>query len=364
MSGEVSTAQATTNLPGEDTWNRLRVCESGDNYSINTGNGYYGAYQFDLQTWRSVGGTGYPNQAAPLEQDRLARALYRSRGWSPWACARILGLQENPIYGYWTQPVSIRTQTSFVQGRQVTVSGTAQAGALVKVYGTYYGQVTPTLLATVRTGPRGGWTAYVHPVRTVSLKAVSGGMHSASVRATMLYRTTLTIPGSTVYNGSYAVSGKGHPGALVSVYVKPYNYSVWQSVHRVQVNGAGNWSMPWRGSTDYTFTVRGDTASTTRTVPVRTTNQGTTTSTTTTTATTTTATTAGAGVSVGGTARPNTAVTVYLRKTGTTGWTTFGTVRSDAHGHWSAVLSTAGQYQYYARSANGQASAVAAVTVS
>src|SRR5690348_8047720 len=49
--------------PSAQTWYRLRVCESGNRYSINTGNGYYGAYQFDLPTWRSVGGSGYPNQA-------------------------------------------------------------------------------------------------------------------------------------------------------------------------------------------------------------------------------------------------------------------------------------------------------------
>ena len=73
--------------PTADDWYRLRVCESGNNYAINTGNGYYGAYQFDLGTWRSVGGTGYPNQASPATQDALALTLYRQRGWSPWTCA-------------------------------------------------------------------------------------------------------------------------------------------------------------------------------------------------------------------------------------------------------------------------------------
>ena len=82
--------------PTADDWYRLRVCESGNNYAINTGNGYYGAYQFDLGTWRSVGGTGYPNQASPAVQDALALTLYRQRGWSPWACARILGLPVRP----------------------------------------------------------------------------------------------------------------------------------------------------------------------------------------------------------------------------------------------------------------------------
>jgi len=81
--------------PSVDTWHRLRMCESSNDYGINTGNGYYGAYQFDLSTWRSVGGAGYPNQASSTEQDYRALYLYRMRGWQPWECARILGLQED-----------------------------------------------------------------------------------------------------------------------------------------------------------------------------------------------------------------------------------------------------------------------------
>jgi resuscitation-promoting factor RpfA len=85
--------------PSRHTWYRLRMCESSNNYKINTGNGYYGAYQFDLATWRSVGGTGYPNQASPAEQDARALMLYRMRGWQPWTCASILGLHEDADAG-------------------------------------------------------------------------------------------------------------------------------------------------------------------------------------------------------------------------------------------------------------------------
>ncbi|HZZ98244.1 MAG TPA: peptidoglycan-binding protein, partial [Jatrophihabitantaceae bacterium] len=66
-----------------------------DDYATNTGNGYYGAYQFDLSTWQSVGGSGYPNQASKAEQDARALILYRERGWQPWTCASILGLHED-----------------------------------------------------------------------------------------------------------------------------------------------------------------------------------------------------------------------------------------------------------------------------
>lgn len=63
---------------------RVRLRESGGNYAINTGNGYYGAYQFDLGTWRGVGGSGLPSEASPAEQDMRAQMLYERRGCSPW----------------------------------------------------------------------------------------------------------------------------------------------------------------------------------------------------------------------------------------------------------------------------------------
>lgn len=77
--------------PGEVAWERLRFCESGGVYSINTGNGFYGAYQFDLQTWASMGGTGQPSNAPYWEQDLRAKALYQTRGSQPWpVCGRFL----------------------------------------------------------------------------------------------------------------------------------------------------------------------------------------------------------------------------------------------------------------------------------
>jgi len=67
----------------------IRNCESGGNYATNTGNGYYGAYQFDLPTWQSVGGTGLPSDASPAVQDALAARLADQRGTSPWpVCGR------------------------------------------------------------------------------------------------------------------------------------------------------------------------------------------------------------------------------------------------------------------------------------
>lgn len=75
------------------TWNTyahgLRQCESGNNYGINTGNGYYGAYQFNHTTWASVGGTSYSynaHSAPKAVQDYYAYKLFKSRGFQPWSC--------------------------------------------------------------------------------------------------------------------------------------------------------------------------------------------------------------------------------------------------------------------------------------
>jgi peptidoglycan hydrolase-like protein with peptidoglycan-binding domain len=94
VTGLLPTSSASADPSARD-WLRLRLCESGNNYRINTGNAHYGAYQFDLATWRGVGGSGYPYQASPAEQDARALLLYRMRGWQPWQCAGIVGLRED-----------------------------------------------------------------------------------------------------------------------------------------------------------------------------------------------------------------------------------------------------------------------------
>jgi peptidoglycan hydrolase-like protein with peptidoglycan-binding domain len=85
--------------PSASDWASLRQCESSGDYSIDTGNGYYGAYQFDLSTWQSVGGSGSPADAGKAEQDYRALYLYRMRGWNPWVCASLAGLQQDSMGG-------------------------------------------------------------------------------------------------------------------------------------------------------------------------------------------------------------------------------------------------------------------------
>ena len=65
-------------------WDAIAQCESGGNWSINTGNGYYGGLQFDEGTWKSNGGTGSPANASREEQIAVANRVAAARGTSPW----------------------------------------------------------------------------------------------------------------------------------------------------------------------------------------------------------------------------------------------------------------------------------------
>lgn len=81
------------NLDRASMWDQIAQCESSNNWSINTGNGYYGGLQFNLATWRSVNGQDfapYPHQATRAEQITVANRLYAQRGLQPWACARVV----------------------------------------------------------------------------------------------------------------------------------------------------------------------------------------------------------------------------------------------------------------------------------
>lgn len=64
-------------------------CESGGDWNINTGNGFYGGVQFTLQSWWGVGGRGFPHQASRLEQMYRAVRLLHTQGRGAWpVCGR------------------------------------------------------------------------------------------------------------------------------------------------------------------------------------------------------------------------------------------------------------------------------------
>ncbi|HEY5882920.1 MAG TPA: ubiquitin-like domain-containing protein [Nakamurella sp.] len=75
-------------------WDAIARCESGNNWSINTGNGYYGGLQFDIGTWLSNGGGEYAPRADLATKDQqiaIAERVHAARGLSPWACGDAAG---------------------------------------------------------------------------------------------------------------------------------------------------------------------------------------------------------------------------------------------------------------------------------
>ena len=86
-------APSAAAVPSGSVWDRLAECESGGNWSINTGNGYYGGLQFSLQTWRAYGGSGMPHENSREGQIAIAEKVQAGQGWGAWpSCSRKLGL--------------------------------------------------------------------------------------------------------------------------------------------------------------------------------------------------------------------------------------------------------------------------------
>ncbi|MGC5616418.1 transglycosylase family protein [Georgenia sp. Z1491] len=80
------------NAADDATWDALAECESGGDWSINTGNGYYGGLQFLQSTWEANGGTGNPADASRAEQIRVAENVLATQGWGAWpACSAQIG---------------------------------------------------------------------------------------------------------------------------------------------------------------------------------------------------------------------------------------------------------------------------------
>lgn len=82
--------------PAGGAWAALAQCESGGNWHINTGNGYYGGLQFSTQSWLGAGGGAYApvaSEATPEQQIAVAENLRANGGWGHWpSCSRKLGL--------------------------------------------------------------------------------------------------------------------------------------------------------------------------------------------------------------------------------------------------------------------------------
>ena len=92
---EIVGTKSSTSFSGSfsEALARLRSCEGS--YTSNTGNGYYGAYQFDKRTWGNYGGYELASNAPAAVQDEKAWQTYKARGWQPWPTCKVkMGLQD------------------------------------------------------------------------------------------------------------------------------------------------------------------------------------------------------------------------------------------------------------------------------
>ena len=124
---------ATMSMPAANavdgaTWDALAQCESGGNWSINTGNGFYGGLQFTQQSWNGVGMSGSPATATRAQQIEAGERLLAIQGWGAWpACSAKLGLYGKtgaaPTY---TEPAAT-TVAAQSQTQQTYTAPAAQA---------------------------------------------------------------------------------------------------------------------------------------------------------------------------------------------------------------------------------------------
>ena len=134
---------AATSSPTAGTWQAIRMCESGGNYGANTGNGYYGAYQFSLATWSGLGYAGLPSGAAPATQDQAAQKLAAEAGLSgSWpVCSQQTGAV--------SATVAVTPMVSVESSQASAKAAAAQASAKAAAAQTAAKVVPKTVVTTV-----------------------------------------------------------------------------------------------------------------------------------------------------------------------------------------------------------------------
>jgi nucleoid-associated protein YgaU len=158
----VAMVGAPANAADTATWDALAECESGGDWSINTGNGFSGGLQFTPSTWAAFGGTGSPENASKAEQIAVAEKVQATQGWGAWpACTAKLGLSGGggaPAPAPAEAPVEVNVAQV---PTEAPAPAPAPAPAEVAVSGeTYAVQAGDTLnIIASKLGIEGGWQA-------------------------------------------------------------------------------------------------------------------------------------------------------------------------------------------------------------
>ncbi|ACL38990.1 Transglycosylase domain protein [Pseudarthrobacter chlorophenolicus A6] len=160
----LSTGAANAATP-TSTWDSLAQCESGGNWSTNTGNGFSGGLQFTASTWQAYGGSGSPADASREQQIAVAERVQASQGWGAWpSCSSQLGLSGGGGAPVQQAPVQqAPVQAAPVQAAAVEAAPAAQAPARhatsVALSGETYTLEAGDTLSIVadKLGIAGGW---------------------------------------------------------------------------------------------------------------------------------------------------------------------------------------------------------------
>ena len=193
------------------TWDALAQCESGGNWSINTGNGFYGGLQFTQQSWNGVGMSGSPANATRAQQIEAGERLLAIQGWGAWpACSAKLGLYGKtgaaPTY---TEPTTSTAATTTVAAQSQTqqaytapaaqVAPAAQAAPAAEAPA-----AAPAAQAPVAATPKAAAGTYtVVPGDSLSRIAaklgVAGGYQAiAAANTDIIYNVDLIFPGQVL----------------------------------------------------------------------------------------------------------------------------------------------------------------------
>ncbi|MGW2226238.1 LysM peptidoglycan-binding domain-containing protein [Streptomyces formicae] len=122
-------------------WDRIARCESGGNWQINTGNGYYGGLQFSAGTWRAYGGGAYAptaDKASKAQQIAVAAKVQRAQGWGAWpTCAARAGAYGSAPSAAAPVPKAAKPAPKAVQRRSERAPDRTDRGASRSAPGTY-----------------------------------------------------------------------------------------------------------------------------------------------------------------------------------------------------------------------------------
>ncbi|ATL26670.1 transglycosylase family protein [Streptomyces formicae] len=122
-------------------WDRIARCESGGNWQINTGNGYYGGLQFSAGTWRAYGGGAYAptaDKASKAQQIAVAAKVQRAQGWGAWpTCAARAGAYGSAPSAAAPVPKAAKPAPKAVQRRAERAPDRTDRGASRSAPGNY-----------------------------------------------------------------------------------------------------------------------------------------------------------------------------------------------------------------------------------